>query len=389
MKPQLSHRQLVMPIYLPAFLLGIPAQASLVLLPLYVLHLGESAAAAAAIVGVRALGMMLMDIPAGMLAARFGDKALMLAAVAALALSHLAFALCGELWLLYVIALFYGAGGSSFLLARMSYLTDTLSAAARGRAIAMIAGSMRLSALVGPALGAIVAQRISYEAAFYAGAILAASSWFCVKRFANEEQLQQEYVAFSKVIQIGRDHSSVFLTAGTGAVLFMLLRSARTVMVPLVGSALLLDTETIGLIVSISAAVDVLMFYPAGLIMDKFGRRATAVPSSILFTLALALLAVADDYTSLLSVAVFLGFANGLSTGIVMALGTDLAPPSARAGFLGIWRLLTDFGTSAGPMAVGAIVTTAPLSVAALSISAIGVLGCIVVYRYVEETLHR
>ena len=118
MKPQLSHRQLVMPIYLPAFLLGIPAQASLVLLPLYVLHLGESAAAAAAIVGVRALGMMLMDIPAGMLAARFGDKALMLAAVAAIALSHLAFALCGELWLLYVIALFYGAGGSSFLLAQ-------------------------------------------------------------------------------------------------------------------------------------------------------------------------------------------------------------------------------------------------------------------------------
>ena len=389
MKSQLSHRQLFMPIYLPAFLLGIPAQASLVLLPLYILHLGESAAAAAAIVGVRALGMMFMDIPAGMLAARFGDKVLMLGAVAAIALSHLAFALSGELWILYVIAFFYGAGGSSFLLGRMSYLTDTLSASARGRAIAMIAGSMRISALVGPALGAILAQRVSYEAAFYVGAILATSSWFCVKHYANDEQQQQEYVPFSKVVQIGRDYSSVFLTAGTGAVLFMLLRSARTVMVPLVGSSLSLDTETIGLIVSISAAVDVVMFYPAGLIMDKYGRRATAVPSSILFTLALASLAMADNYVTLLSVAVFLGFANGLSTGIVMALGTDLAPPTSRAGFLGIWRLLTDFGTSAGPMAVGAIVTTAPLSAAALSISAVGALGCVVVYRYVEETLQR
>ncbi|MGR8947487.1 MAG: MFS transporter [Gammaproteobacteria bacterium] len=389
MKTESTHQRLFMPIYMPALLLGIPAQASLVLLPLYVLHLGESVAAAAAIVGVRALGMMFMDIPAGMLAARFGDKRLMMAAIAAVTVSHCAFALSNQLWLLYAIAFFYGAGGSSFLLARMSYLTDTLSASERGRAIAMIAGSMRISALIGPALGAVLAQRVGYDAAFYAGTVLAASSWFCVKHFASEEEQQQTYIPFSKVLAIGRDYSAVFLTAGTGAVLFMLLRSARTVMVPLVGSSLSLDTETIGLIVSISAAVDVAMFYPSGLIMDKFGRRATAVPSSILFTLALALLAFADDYSSLLAVAVFLGFANGLSTGIVMTLGTDLAPPTVRAGFLGIWRLLTDFGTSAGPMAVGGIVAIAPLSTAAVSISAIGAVGCVIVYRYVEETLHR
>ena len=378
-----------MPIYVPAMLLGIPAQASLVLLPLYVLHLGESAAAAAAIIGLRAVGMMTMDIPAGMLAARYGDKTVMLVAIAALVISHTAFALSDEIWVLYVIAFFYGAGGSSFLLGRMSYMTDTLAPAARGRAIAMIAGSMRASALIGPAVGAILAQRMGYHVAFFVSAVLAASSFFCVKHFAVPEQSKQDYVPISKVIDIGKRYVRVFATAGTGAVLFMLLRSARTVMVPLVGSSLGLDTESIGLIVSVSAAVDVAMFYPAGLIMDRFGRRATAVPSSILFTAALALLAAADDYWSLLGVAVFLGFANGLSTGIVMTLGTDLAPPTQRAGFLGIWRLLTDFGTSAGPMVVGAIVTSAPLATAALSVGAIGAVGCLVVYRYVEETLPR
>ena len=377
----------MMPIYVPAMLLGIPAQASLVLLPLYVLHLGESPAAAASIIGLRALGMMAMDIPAGMLAARFGDKTIMLAAIAALTMSHAAFALSNEIWLLYVIAFFYGAGGSSFLLGRMSYMTDTLAAADRGRAIAMIAGSMRAAALIGPALGAVLAQRMGYHVAFFVSAFLAASSWFCVKHFAVPEKSQQDFVPLSKVVEIGKIHARVFATAGTGAVLFMLLRSARTVMVPLVGASLNLDTETIGLIVSVSAAVDVAMFYPAGLIMDKYGRRATAVPSSILFTVALGSLALANDSWSLLGVAAFLGFANGLSTGIVMTLGTDLAPPSQRAGFLGIWRLLTDFGTSAGPMVVGAIVTSAPLATAALSVAAIGTLGCVIVYRYVEETL--
>ena len=376
-----------MSVYVPAMLLGIPAQASLVLLPLYVLQLGESPAAAASIIGLRALGMMAMDIPAGMLAARFGDKRVMLAAIMALTVSHAAFAICKEIWLLYVIAFFYGAGGSSFLLGRMSYLTDTLAPAERGRAIAMIAGSMRAAALIGPALGAVLAQRMGYHVAFFVSALLAASSWFCVKRFALTEQSHQDYVPLAKVWIIAQTHVKTFATAGTGAVLFMLLRSARTVLVPLVGSSMGLSTEQIGLVVSVSAAVDVAMFYPAGLLMDKYGRRATAVPSSILFTLALALLALATDYWSLLGVAIFLGFANGLSTGIVMTLGTDLAPPAQRAGFLGIWRLLTDFGTSAGPMVVSAIVASASLSTAALSVGAIGALGCVVVYRYVEETL--
>lgn len=381
------HKRLAMPLYLPAMLLGIPAQASLVLLPLYVLQLGGSPSAAAAVIGMRALGMLTVDVPAGMLATKFGDKTVMLAAIAAIALSHLAFGLCGQIWLLYVIAFFYGAGGSSFLLGRMSYITDTLPAAERGRVIAMIAGSMRASALVGPALGALIAQRFGYDAAFYTGALLAFSSWFCVSKFAVFEVVQQDYVPWSMVKRIASDHRGVFVTAGTAAVLFMLLRSARTVLVPLIGSQLSLDTQTIGLVVSISAAVDMAMFYPAGLMMDKLGRRATAIPSSILFTFALSLLSLTTNFNSLLAVAIFLGFANGLSAGIVMTLGTDLAPPKQRAGFLGLWRLLTDIGTSAGPMVVGAVTVVAPLSVAALAVSGIGAVGCIVIYRYVEETL--
>jgi MFS family permease len=383
------HRRLVMPLYFPAMLLGIPAQASLVLLPLYVLQLGGSASAAAGIIAARALGMVIMDIPAGMLAARFGDKKTMLAAIGALALSHLMFGLVREIWCMYIVAFFYGAGGSSFLLGRMSYVTDTLSASERGRVIALLAGSMRASALLGPAMGAFIAQQFGYDYAFFLGALLAFSSWFCVRYFAEPETQKQDYVPLTRVRRIAVEHLYTFSTAGTAAVLFMLLRSARTVLVPLIGSALALDTQTIGLIVSISAAIDVAMFYPAGMMMDKYGRRFTAIPSSILFTVALLLLALASDFWTLLGVAVFLGFANGLSTGIVMTLGTDLAPPSQRAGFLGLWRLLTDLGTATGPAVIGTVTMVAPLSVATLAVGGIGAAGCFVIYKYVEETLHR
>ena len=69
------------------------------------------------------------------------------------------------------------------------------------------------------------------------------------------------------------------------------------------------------------------------------------------------------------------------------ALGTDLAPAAQRGEFLGLWRLLTDFGTAAGPMVVSSLLSVAPLGLAALGVAALGGAGSYVVYRYVEETL--
>ena len=53
------------------------------------------------------------------------------------------------------------------------------------------------------------------------------------------------------------------------------------------------------------------------------------------------------------------GIANGLSSGLVMTLGTDLAPADAtRTGsFLGVWRLLSDLGVFIGPLLTGAVGT--------------------------------
>ena len=380
---------MLLPIYLPAMLLGIPAQATLVLLPLYVLTLdGGSAAAAAAVVGFRGLGMVLMDIPAGMLAARYGDRWLMLLAQVSLIVGLIGFALSESVVWLYVIALFYGCGASSFLLGRMSYITAVVPPESRGRVIAMIAGSMRACALLGPLIGTALAHAYGYQAAFLGAAALAGASFICMYFFARDEHKMPRPISPGAVLEIALRFRRTFMTAGAAAVVFMVLRAARTVMIPLIGAAIGLDTQTIGLVVSASAMVDVLMFYPAGLVMDKLGRRATAIPSCLMFACALAALAWAHDLVSLTVVALGAGVANGLSTGIVMALGTDLAPLDRRAEFLGLWRLLTDLGTAGGPLLIGAVVAVAPLAAAALSIAAIGFTGSWVIYRYVEETLH-
>lgn len=388
-RPHGAHRRAALPVYLPALLLGVPSQGVLVLLPLYVLELGGGAAAASAVVGLRGLGMVLMDIPAGILAARVGDRFVMLVAVALLALSYAAFATADGIAWCFPLALLAGAANSTFLLGRMSYVTAGFAHAERGRVIAMIAGVLRLSALTGPLLGAALAERFGFQAAFAGAAALVLGGLVCIALFAQAHPPERQALGWTTVPALAWAHRRVFATAGTAAVVFMLMRAGRTVLLPLMGAGLGLDTTTIGLVVTLSALVDVAMFYPAGSLMDRRGRRATMVPSSVLFALALAALALADDYATLLAVALALGFANGLSTGIVMTLGTDLAPPGRRGEFLGLWRLLTDLGTAAGPLAVSAVVAVATLNAAALCLGAIGAAGSYVVWRFVEETMQR
>ncbi|HJN03784.1 MAG TPA: MFS transporter [Alphaproteobacteria bacterium] len=389
MNAERIHGPLLLPVYVPALLLGIAAQAILVLLPLYVIAVGGSLAAASTAVGCRGLGMMAFDIPAGVLAARLGDKAVMLLAILLVGGSQFAYTLTDDVGLICLIAFVNGAGASSFLLGRMSYITDVCIATARGRVIAMIAGSLRASALVGPIAGAVVVEFAGYATAFYGAAASAVLAFGCVAVFARHERPLLRELKFRTVVNLGVEYRRVFSTAGVAAIAFMLMRSARTVLIPLIGAAVGLDVAAIGLIVSTSAAVDVALFYPAGSIMDKFGRRATAVPSSALLAVSLAAMALASGFYSLLAVAMLAGIANGLSTGIVMTLGTDLAPPERRSEFLGLWRLLTDAGTAAGPMTIGMVVAVAPIGIASLTIAGLGALGSYIVYRFVEETLER
>jgi hypothetical protein len=102
----------------------------------------------------------------------------------------------------------------------------------------------------------------------------------------------------------------------------------------------------------------------------------------------LALLPLASGFYSLLAVAVLLGFANGIGTGVVMIIGADLARASGRHGqFLGLWRLIGDLGIGGAPLLAGTIAGSAGLAAASLTVAGLGVAGALVMAFVVAETL--
>ena len=99
-----TYRRLLLAIYAPSLLISIGSQGLVVLLPLYILDLTGSPAAAATVVGARGIGTWLSNLPLGALVARYGDKQVMQWACVVLALCTLAYALTASVTMLAAVA---------------------------------------------------------------------------------------------------------------------------------------------------------------------------------------------------------------------------------------------------------------------------------------------
>ena len=383
------YRRLLLPVYLPTLLSSISLQALLVLLPLSVLETGAGAAAAALLIGLRGVGMLLFDLPVGLLLARLGDKPVLLCGLLAMAVSTALFAISGSIWLMGVAAIVSGMGFTAWMIGRQSYITDHCDIGERGRAIAAMAGTMRLGGFIGPAVGAVVAQMFGFAVAFIVlSAIVSAAALFVVF-FIAKPRPQPANADLSSIAEVVSNNRRILSTGGVASVGLQLMRSSRILLIPLFGHFLGLDITAIGLIISLSAMLDAAMFVPVGIVMDRYGRKWASVPCLLLFAASLALLPLTHDYFSLLTVSLLAGFANGLGTGSLLTLGSDLAPLRGRKEFLGIWRFIGDIGHAGGPLMIGALIELATLGLAATATAGIGLISAAVMYWLVDETLSR
>jgi MFS family permease len=188
-------------------------------------------------------------------------------------------------------------------------------------------------------------------------------------------------------------YRAVLSRLGLAAASLSAVRSARQVVLPLWGVSIGLDAQTIALVVGVSGAIDFALFYASGQVMDRFGRLWAALPAMVLMGAGFVALAFTHDLTtSAMWFALFaavLGVGNGLSSGILLTLGADVAPPADPAPFLGSWRTLTDAGGAIAPLLVSGIAAVSTLAIATGAMGAVGLLGAYAFVRWVPRFVPR
>jgi MFS family permease len=384
-------RSLAVTVYTPTLLMGIGQSAVLTFVPLLALDLGASVGAAAVVFAMRGLGVMAFDIPAGVLLSRIGPRKSMLLSITLIGLFAALAALSQNVWQLGAAVFALGAATALWMLTRMAFVADAAPVEQRGRALSLIGGSQRMGNFIGPVLGGFVAEFASLAGVLWLQSIGAAVTVVLVFLFLRERERMIVATAHAPtgLFSMLREHRKVFLTAGVAMLGLQILRQGRQVLLPLWGDQLALDPSQIGLVVGFASAIDATLFYPVGVVMDRFGRKWSAVPSMTLLALAVAAIPLTDGFQTLMAVGLISGLGNGLGAGIGMTLGADFAPPGNQGEFIGVWRFITDIGTSGGSLLVPIVATAATLGVACVAIGGIGLVGAAVMAFLAPETLRR
>ncbi|GAB2481046.1 MFS transporter [Comamonas humi] len=345
--------RIAIPAFGPSLLFGLGEGAILPIIPLMARELGASVPMAALVVGLISIGSLLNNIPASLITMRWGER---WAIVAAGLWSGLGMALCvftSQLLPFAAGCLMVGMSQAVYNLARQSYMTEAVPIAYRARALSTLGGVMRIGMFIGPFLGAWAVHAFGLSAAFavgIAGVLCAAAIAVRVPDLPPPEPAPgQTPPAATTILSTLRDHRRVFLTLGVGVLLVSAVRASRQVVIPLWADHLALAPAVASLVYGLAGGIDMLVFYPAGKLMDHKGRRWVAVPSMLIMGAAMLLMPLTTGFATLLAAALAIGFGNGIGSGMIMTLGADHSPRHGRAHFLGVWRLMSDIGSSCGP----------------------------------------
>ncbi len=388
------NRRVVLSIWLPSGCMALSRGLIMPVLPFFALSFEAGYGLVGVVLAAEGLGNLLFDVPAGMATRRFGQKRTMMVGGLGMAAMSAAMFQARSLLELLAYGLLAGAFMALWNIARHTYMTDVVPVAQRGRIYSTFGGIGRITSFAGPVLGGLAAEALGLRVPFLLVALLrlagvAAAALWVQERTAPHSSLSAAQVLRDQA-QVLRAHWKVLASAGSGQLCGQMIRSARTAVIPLYAAEVLgLETGAVGLMLSLSYALDMLMFVPAGQIMDRRGRKYAYVPSFLLQSAAMALIPLTETFWTLALTTMAMGVANGLGSGTMLTLGADLSPDRGRGEFLGMWRFVGDGGSAAGPMVVGEVAEVAGLHTAPLVVAAVGVLGAVLLATLVPETLRR
>jgi MFS transporter, DHA1 family, multidrug resistance protein len=334
-------------------------------LPLYAETFGVSATAIGMAIAVYGLARFVMAIPSGQIADKWGRRP-------ALAIGGLLSA-AGNFWSVYadaypefMVARFVAGAGAGMVVTTGSVvLADITTKERRGRVISIYQGTFIFAVGIGPLPGGFLAQNYGLLAPFWfcAAASLIAGS---VALFAVKEtrHLAREKEAKSGGLPPLRQQLAL-LWGNTGFMLVsgIALTNALTRtgglfnIVPIIGSFRVgLDYDEIGIGLGVGSVLGLLAVYPAGMAVDRWGRKAVIVPATIITGASFMLFAVADSFLTFAAANALWGVASSIGGSAPAAYAADSAPPGMNASAMSLFRMLGDIGYVVGPILLGFIV---------------------------------
>ena len=329
---------------------------------LYARSFGVSQSAIGVAVAVYGLARFLLALPAGQLADRLGRRAGLALGGLVTAAGNLFCALAPD-YATFVVARFIaGAGAALVITTGVIVLADISTPAQRGRLMSVYQGTFLFAVGVGPLPGGLLAEHYGLPApfAFYAvaGALAAVLAFFRVPETRDfrggGEAGAEAPPAFAAQLRLLAGRLG-FVLVGLTAFMAAVARTGGlfSVIPILARDRLALTTDRIGFGMALASIVGLALAYPAGVMVDRYGRKVVIVPATAMSGLSLVVFLFAPSYAWFLAACVVWSIAAGVGGAAPAAYAADAAPPGMNAAAMSAYRMVGDLGYVVGPVVLG------------------------------------
>src|SRR5262245_23129161 len=278
-------------------------------LPLYARSFGVTQAAIGLSIAVYGLARFLVAVPVGQLCDRLGRRPALALGGVVTAAGNLICAYAPNYPTLVGARFIAGVGAAFVLTAGQIVLADITTPAVRGRAMAIYQGTFLFAVGIGPFPGGVLAERYGLATPFvvYAiiGGLAALVGWLRVPEPIRLRPREPRDAAGTLPPPPASGSQPRLLVSRIGFLLVSLVSFAsaftRTgalfTVIPVLGQdRLRLSPDRIGFALALGSLAGFGFAYPAGVLVDRYGRKSVIVPATLLTGLSLLLFLLAPSW---------------------------------------------------------------------------------------------
>lgn len=321
---------------------------------------GVSITAASAIVSAFALMRIIAAPFAGWFVKRTNERLSYITGLFFVAATTLACGFATNYPMLLTFRTLSGIGSVLFTVAASTLVIKLSPAHMRGKILSYNAASFLLGALIGPAIGAVVAA-ISLQAPFfvYTGLLVIAGIFVAVSlgkiNTAQGQPVQQHNtpISLSEALRSRTFWAALYSAFTTGWAVW----GVRISVVPLFVAAISANNLAApGWALTAYAAGNAALVIPSGRWNDKIGRKPLVLLGFSISTLAYAALPFMSELAGVLIIMVFAGVGSALLNPAQNAAVADVIGNRNGASVISMHSMVLDLGSVIGPLLIGLIV---------------------------------
>ena len=337
--------------------------------------LGANEFLVGAVIAGFAVGRLIFDVPAGFLADRFGLSRTMILGLGILIGASTLAGFASNYWVLLFARLLEGAASSIYVSASITFVLLSSDAAKRGTNIGSYQSILMLGPIIGPVVGAPIAEFFGYNAPYFAFAAVIFVAAVIISIFSRCRKFDIEKTEEHEHENRQASMAAYLNTAAIATFGFAFLRSGiYTTGVPLFGyGSLNLSVFDMGIIFTMASLANLISSFFSGRLTQVYGMQKPLFAAILISGLLVAIIPLSTSMVYLLVIITLIGITSGFFGQSIAWAAEQIEEKVKRIGKMnyelalgvqshvtrgiGFNRMIGDLGLILGPLFVGYFIT--------------------------------